>query len=52
MKEKHEAIVDKLLLEALIKQFGEADWLRMSELERQKKLIALKIQARKLQQQG
>ena len=35
-----------------MKQVGEADWARLSERERQAKLMKLKLQERKLRQEG
>jgi len=40
------------MLDALLKQMGEADWLRLTEKERQQKLIELKKRARELQREG
>jgi len=50
--EKYDALKDKLLFDALMKQMGEADWLRLSEKERQQKLMELKKRARELQREG
>ncbi|XP_071784125.1 uncharacterized protein [Asterias amurensis] len=49
---KYDTLRDKLLSEALMKQVGEADWARLSERERQAKLMKLKLQERKLRQEG
>merc|ERR1712154_608430 len=49
---KYDAMKDKLLIEALIKQMGETDWNRLSELERQKKLVQLKIDEKRLRKEG
>ncbi|XP_060082221.1 trichohyalin-like [Ylistrum balloti] len=49
---KFDALRDKLLAEALIKQLGEADWKLMSEKERQKKLMELKLKERQLRRDG
>ena len=43
---------DKLLLEALMKQHGESNWLLLSEKVRQQKLIQLKLEEKKLRTEG
>ena len=52
LEEKYEALRDKLLLEALEKQMGAAEWARLSEQERQARLAKMKLQERRLRQQG
>ncbi|XP_067683441.1 ciliary rootlet coiled-coil protein 2-like [Haliotis asinina] len=52
VEEKYDALNDKLLMEALISEMGEADWLRLSEKERQRKLMELKLKQRQLKKQG
>lgn len=52
LEDKYDALRDKLLLEALEKQMGAADWARLSEQERQARLAKLKLQERRLRQQG
>ena len=52
LEEKYDALRDKLLLEALEKQMGAAEWARLSEQERQARLAKLKLQERRLRQQG
>lgn len=49
---KYDALRDKLLAEALIKQLGESEWQRLSELERQKKMMELKLKERQLRREG
>ncbi|KAK3103454.1 hypothetical protein FSP39_019371 [Pinctada imbricata] len=49
---KYDALRDKLLADALMKQYGEAEWQRMSDLERQKKLAELKLKQKKLRREG
>ena len=39
-------------LQALIKQTGEAEWAKMSERERQARLMKIKLQERKLRQEN
>ncbi|XP_046580730.1 uncharacterized protein LOC124288178 isoform X2 [Haliotis rubra] len=52
VEEKYDALNDKLLMEALISEMGEADWLRLSEKERQRKLMELKLKQRQLKKRG
>ena len=52
LEDKYDTLRDKLLLEALEKQVGEAEWARLSEQERQTRLAKLKLQERRLRQQG
>lgn len=40
------------LLQALIKQMGEAEWAALSERDRQRRLLKLKLEEKKLRQQG
>ncbi|GFS04525.1 trichohyalin-like [Elysia marginata] len=52
LEKKFDAMKDKLLIEALIREMGEADWSRLSDLERQKKLLELKMRERRLRREG
>lgn len=52
LEDKYDALRDKLLLEALGKQMGAAEWAKLSEQERQARLTKLKLQERRLRQQG
>jgi len=52
LEQKYDAMKDKLLTEALMKQMGAAEWAALSERERQAKLLKLKLQERKLRQEG
>ena len=52
LEDKYDTLRDKLLLEALEKQVGAADWARLSEQERQSRMAKLKLQERRLRQQG
>lgn len=52
LEDKYDTLRDKLLLEALEKQLGAAEWSRMSEQERQARLVKLKLQEKRLRQQG
>ncbi|CAH1265139.1 MAB21L2 [Branchiostoma lanceolatum] len=49
---KYDALRDKLIAEALAKQMGEAEWSLLSEQERQARLIKMKLEQRKLRQEG
>ncbi|EDV29717.1 uncharacterized protein TRIADDRAFT_52404 [Trichoplax adhaerens] len=49
---KYDALRDKLLAEALAKQLGDAQWKKLSEQERQLRLMKLKRQERKLRQEN
>ncbi|CAH1784103.1 unnamed protein product [Owenia fusiformis] len=52
LEQKYDAMRDKLLAEALMKQFGEAEWGRMSEQERQRQLMKMKLEERRLRKEG
>lgn len=52
LEEKYDALKDKLLAESLMKQMGAADWAALSERERQAKLVKLKLQEKKLREEG
>lgn len=52
LEKKYDALKDKLMAEALMKQMGDAQWAALSERERQAKLLKLKLQERKLRQEG
>ncbi|XP_035826163.1 uncharacterized protein LOC101847194 [Aplysia californica] len=52
LEKKYDAMRDKLLIEALMKEMGEGDWNRLSELERQKKLLELKMKEKRLRREG
>ncbi|XP_071961658.1 uncharacterized protein [Antedon mediterranea] len=49
---KYDALKDKILAEALMQQVGEAEWANLSEKERQAKLVKLKLQEKRLRQEG
>ena len=42
----------KCLFQALMKEYGEREWAELSEKERQRKLIDLKIRERQLRKEG
>lgn len=52
LEDKYDSLRDKLLMQALMKQFSEAEWARMSDKERQALLTKLKLQEKRLRQQG
>ena len=52
LEEKYDALKDKLLAESLVKQLGDAQWAAMSERERQVRLVKLKLQEKKLREEG
>lgn len=52
LEQKYDALKDKLLTEVLMKQMGDAEWTALSERERQAKLLKLKLQERRLRQEG
>ena len=45
-------VIDKALMEALLAQLGEEEWRRLSEKERQEKLLQLRLRERKLRREG
>ncbi|XP_055958286.1 putative autophagy-related protein 11 [Patella vulgata] len=49
---KYDALRDKLIVEALINQYGELDWSKITDEERQKKILELKIKERRLRRDG
>ena len=52
LEQKYDALKDKLLTEVLMKQMRDAEWATLSERERQAKLLKLKLQERRLRQEG
>ena len=52
LEEKYDALKDKLMAEALMKQMGDAQWATLSERERQTRLVKLKLQEKKLREEG
>lgn len=52
LEEKYDALKDKLLAESLMKQMGDAEWAALSERERQIRLVKLKLQEKKLREEG
>ena len=52
LDDKYDTLRDKLLSEALMRQMGEEEWRRLSERERQERLMKLKLEERRLRQEG
>lgn len=52
LEEKYDAMRDKLLIEALMKQYGENEWKSLTEKERQQKLVQLKLREKQLRREG
>ncbi len=52
LNDKYDAVRDKLLLEALKKQMSDAEWAKLSEQERQARLMKLKLMERRLRRDG
>ncbi|XP_077983007.1 uncharacterized protein LOC144437842 isoform X2 [Glandiceps talaboti] len=52
LEEKYDALRDKLLAEALLKQLGESEWAKLTEKERQAKLMKMKLEEKRLRREG
>lgn len=52
LENKYDTLKDKLILDALEKQMGAADWAQMNERERQQELMKIKLQEKRLKQEG
>lgn len=52
LEDKYDALRDKLIADALMKQVGEAEWKNMSERDRMAKLVQLKLEAKRLKKEG
>ena len=52
LEEKYDSLRDKLLSDALMRQLGEAEWQALSEQERQRRLMMLKLKEKQLRKQG
>ena len=52
LEKKYDAMKDRLILQMLEKQMGEEEWMRLSERERQKKMMQMKIRDRQLRAAG
>ena len=52
LEEKYDALKDKLIAESLMNDLGAAEWGRLSERERQAKIMKIRLQEKKLRQEG
>lgn len=52
MEDKYDALRDKLIADALMKQVGEQEWKAMSERDRMAKLVQMKLEAKRLKKEG
>ena len=52
LENKYDALRDKVLAGVLMSQLGAAEWGRLSEQERQKKLTEMKLLEKKLRKEG
>lgn len=52
LEDKYDSLRDKLLAEALMRLLGEKAWREMSERERQRRLMELKLEERRLRREG
>ena len=49
---KDKNLLDEALLEALLAQIGQDEWWKLSEKERQQKLMEMRLKERKLRREG
>ena len=52
LKSKYDALKDKLILEALEKQIGQVQWASFTEKQRQNEMVKLKLEQKKLLEEG
>ena len=52
LEKKYDAMKDVMVMEGLMKQYGVSEWANMTERERQAKLLKVKMQERRLKQEG
>lgn len=52
LQNKYDILKDKLLMQSLMDQYGQNEWDKLSEKERQKRLIELKLQEKRLRKEG
>ncbi|XP_047146715.1 trichohyalin isoform X1 [Hydra vulgaris] len=52
LEKKYDVLRDKFMMEALMNQFGKAEWDKLSEQERQNELFKLKLLEKKLKREG
>ena len=52
LEEKYDALKDKLIAESLMNELGAAVWGELSERERQAKILKIRLQEKRLRQEG
>lgn len=52
LEEKYDALKDKLIAESLMYELGTAEWGKLSERERQAKILKIRLQEKRLRQEG
>lgn len=52
LNNKYDSLRDKLLLDALMNQYGKSEWDRLSEQERQNQLARMRMLEKKLRREG
>ena len=52
LEKKYDAMRDKLLIESLIAEVGEREWNAMTEEQRQRRLMRLRLEERRLRHEG
>ena len=52
MEQKYDALKDKLIAEGLMNELGASVWEKLSERERQAKILKIRLQEKKLRQEG
>ena len=52
LEDKYDALRDKMMADALVKQMGEAEWRALSERDRMAHLAKMKLEAKKLRREG
>lgn len=52
LKSKYDTLKDKLILEALEKQIGQVEWASLTEKQRQNEMLKLKLEQKKLMEEG
>ena len=52
LEAKYDTLKDKLILDALEKQMGDSEWANMNEKDRQWELMKIKLEQRRLKEEG
>ena len=52
LDEKYDALKDKLIAESVMSDLGAAEWGKLSEQERQSRILKIRLQERRLRQEG